>query len=107
MRPVGRGVSKQPNAPYLQLAMVKMLYFDESGFTGYNLLDPAQPIFTVASSDVNEQLALDILRDAFPNYQGPEYKFSKRFGVLTKIVDFLVEPIITRAGFDFYDEGFC
>jgi hypothetical protein len=138
MRPVWRGVVKQTNAPYLQLAMVKTLYFDESGFTGYNLLDPAQPIFTVASSDVDEQLALDILRDAFPRYQGPEYKFTniwssgnreglrkfsmrlsdlgqsafvymvdKRFGVLTKIVDFLVEPIITRAGFDFYDEGFC
>jgi hypothetical protein len=118
--------------------MVKTLFFDESGFTGYNLLDPSQPIFAVASADVDEQLALDILRDAFPRYQGPEFKFAniwnsrnraglrtfasrfadlsqnvfvymidKRFGVLTKIVDFLIEPIITNAGFDFYDEGFC
>jgi hypothetical protein len=118
--------------------MVKTLYFDESGFTGYNLLDPSQPIFAVASTDVEEQLALDILRDSFPHYQGPEFKFTniwasgnrtglrrfaarladlrqsafvymidKRFGVLTKIVDFLIEPIITSAGFHFYDEGFC
>jgi hypothetical protein len=118
--------------------MVKTLYFDESRFTGYNLLDPSQPIFAVASTGVEEQLALDILRDSFPRYQGPEFKFTniwtsgnraglrrfaarladlrqsafvymidKRFGVLTKIIDFLIEPIITSAGFDFYDDGFC
>lgn len=118
--------------------MVKTLYFDESGFTGYNLLDPSQPVFVIASTDVDEQLALDILEDSFPRYQGAEYKFAniwntrnraglrrfaerlanlserafaymidKRFCVLTKSVDFLIEPVITNAGFDFYDEGFC
>ena len=124
--------------PLFGSMMVKTLYFDESGFTGYNLLDPSQPIFAVASSDVDEQLALDILRDSFPRYQGSEFKLAniwnsgnragllrfaarladlkenafvymidKRFGVLTKIVDFLIEPIITNAGFDFYQDGFC
>ena len=31
----------------------------------------------------------------------------KRYAVLTKIVDFLIEPYITDAGFDFYADGFC
>lgn len=35
------------------------------------------------------------------------YVINKRFGVLTKIMDFLVEPSITDAGYDFYDDGFC
>jgi hypothetical protein len=117
---------------------IRTLYFDESGFTGYNLLDPAQPIFAIASADIEEQRALDILADSFPKYQADEYKFSniwgsknrvgllkypehlprfadlsfiyvavKRFTVLTKIVDFLIEPYMTDAGYDFYGDGFC
>jgi hypothetical protein len=117
---------------------VKILYFDESGFTGYNLLDPLQPIFAIASADVTEERASEILANCFPKYQGDEFKFTniwntnnrtgllkfaeylkplqdhafsymidKRFAVLTKIVDFLIEPYITKAGYDFYDEGFC
>jgi hypothetical protein len=35
------------------------------------------------------------------------YMIDKRFAVLTKIVDFLIEPYITKTGYDFYDEGFC
>jgi Protein of unknown function (DUF3800) len=116
----------------------RTIYFDESGFTGYNLLDPAQPIFSVASADIDELRAQKILRESFPKYQGAEFKFSniwgsksrtgllkfagylspfedqafvyivdKRFAVLTKIVDILIEPYITRAGYDFYDNGFC
>jgi hypothetical protein len=116
----------------------KILYFDEAGFTGYNLLDPAQPIFVIASSDVGEEEARDILAASFPRYQGNEYKFSniwnsgnrnglitfakrfrplanraftyiifKKFAVLTKVVDFLIEPMMTNAGYDFYAEGFC
>lgn len=116
----------------------RTLHFDESGFTGYNLLDAAQPIFAIASADIEEQRALEILKDSFPKYQGNEYKFSniwssknragllkyaehlrgfadlsfiyiavKRFAVLTKIVDFLIEPYMTDAGFDFYGDGFC
>lgn len=116
----------------------RTIYCDESGFTGYNLLDPAQPIFVVASAAIDEKRAAEILAEAFPGYQGPEYKFKniwngkhragllrfvahlaafedlafiymidKRFAVLTKIVDFLIEPYITDAGYDLYDEGFC
>ena len=117
---------------------VRTLYFDESGFTGYNLLDPAQPIFAIASAEISEGHAEEILQASFPRYRGTEFKFSniwssnnrtgllrfagqlegladlafiymahKRFAVLTKIVDFLIEPYITDAGFDFYADGFC
>ncbi|MGD9714199.1 MAG: DUF3800 domain-containing protein [Thermomicrobiales bacterium] len=117
---------------------VRTIYCDESGFTGYNLLDPAQPIFVIASADVSEPRAEEILQHSFPRYQGAEFKFSsiwrsksraglltfasylraftdtsfiymidKRFAVLTKLIDMLVEPFITDAGYDFYDDGFC
>ncbi|WP_422048111.1 DUF3800 domain-containing protein [Shimia sp.] len=118
---------------------LRTIYFDESGFTGYNLLDPDQPVFSVASADIEEARATEILRSSFPNNRADEYHFTriwkskrqrnglrnfcnhlhevadtsfcyatnKRFAVLTKILDFLVEPAITDAGFDFYDDGFC
>lgn len=116
----------------------RTLYFDESGFTGHNLLDPTQPIFVLASSDIEADAARAILQRSFPRYRGSEFKFSnlwrsghkrglvdfarhfdsldyhtfvwmidKRFCVLTKIVDFLIEPYITDTGFDFYADGFC
>ena len=50
----------------------RTIYFDKSGFTGYNLLDPAQPIFVVASAAIDEKRAAEILSEAFPGYQGPE-----------------------------------
>lgn len=58
----------------------RTIYFDESGFTGYNLLDPNQPIFTIASADIDERNAEEILRDSFPEYQGAEFKFSNVWG---------------------------
>jgi hypothetical protein len=116
----------------------RTLYFDESGFTGNNLLDPAQPIFAIASADIDENSADEVLKASFPRYQGAEFKFKsiwgsnhragllafarhlrrfedlafvymvdKRFAVLTKIVDLLIEPHVTDAGYDFYDDGFC
>mgnify|MGYP007017144022 CR=1 FL=1 len=116
----------------------RTLYIDESGFTGYNLLDPMQPVFAIASTDIDADMAERILRESFPRYQGDEFKFTniwrtnnkknliefgknikdldkhafawiidKRFAVLTKIVDFLIEPFITDGGYDFYADGFC
>lgn len=116
----------------------RSLFFDESGFTGYNLLDQDQPIFVIASTDISPELAKDILQTSFPNYQGAEFKFTniwrssnkkagltrfaqrlrgletqaftwvidKKFAVLTKAIDFLIEPIMTRVGYDFYSDGF-
>lgn len=117
----------------------KTLYFDESGYSGYNLLDPAVPFFTIASTDIQPDESAEILRAAFPRYQGNEFKFQniwssnshrtrlaafcealvarprqvhtwtidKRFAVLTKIVEFLVEPIVSAAGYDFYANGYA
>lgn len=116
----------------------KALYFDESGFTGYNLLDKSQPVFTIASCDLSQEEAREILESAFPGTQAEEIKFSniwrrknrsglirfgeacrelsdrlfiyqihKRFAVLTKVVDFLIEPHVHDAGYDFYADGFC
>lgn len=117
---------------------IRTIFFDESGFTGYNLLDPQQPVFSIASADISEDRAEEILRASFPRYQGAEFHFTniwrsghkqglkqfcnhlhevadrsfcyatnKKFAVLAKIMEFLVEPAVTDAGFDFYDDGFC
>lgn len=116
----------------------RTIYFDESGFTGQNLLDPNQPIFSIASAQIPEERAKEVLKTSFPRYRGNEFKFSKiwssksrpafvgfagqlkdvadlcfvyvvdkRFAVLTKIVDFLIEPYLTDLGYDFYGDGFC
>lgn len=55
----------------------KTLFFDESGYTGYDLLNPDQPIFCIASSDIGDQEAQAILEGSCPGYQGAEYKFSQ------------------------------
>lgn len=58
----------------------KTLYFDESGYTGYNLLDPNQPVFAIASTDIEPAIAGTILRESFPDYQGEEFKFTNIWG---------------------------
>jgi hypothetical protein len=114
------------------------IYFDESGFTGYNLLDTNQPFFTVASSSIEPKVAEELMRKALPNYMAEEFKFNnivgsknqralkslwinlqsyhndiflyavnKKFVSFLKVVDFLVEPNITKAGYDFYADDFC
>jgi hypothetical protein len=116
----------------------KTLYFDESNYTGHNLLDAVQPVFVIASSDIGDDEAADILRRSFPLHKGHEFKAvkawkdrqkrslvpfgsevgrlkdriygyvtDKRFAVLTKAFDFLVEPIISNAGYDWYNNGYC
>jgi hypothetical protein len=117
----------------------RSLFFDESGFTGADLLNPDQPHFCVGTSWIEDDLAADILRSSFSNYQGAEFKFAniwrrprnrggiltfasrlkeiserlfvywidKKFCVLTKLVDFLVEPPVHAAGFDFYSGGYA
>src|SRR5689334_1941328 len=67
------------------------IFFDESGFTGTALLDPVQPYFVIASSSIDNATAGDILKRAFPDYQGGEYKFKNiwaRPRSRAKIVDF-------------------
>jgi hypothetical protein len=115
------------------------IFFDESGFTGGDLLNTEQPIFCVGSTIICDEVAKEVLRRSFPDYQGPEVKFrnvwsswknkrglvrfseaiaktpelffayfvDKKFCVLTKFVDFLIEPVLHDAGYDFYANGYA
>lgn len=118
---------------------MQKVYFDESGQTGTNLFDPDQPFFALASTDLSEREAADIIARSFPGQQGPELKsanvfrrptgrrnflnfakevgtrpnsfcaakISKRYVVVSKIVDQLVEPMLRDAGYDFYKDGYA
>ena len=55
----------------------RTIYFDESGFTGYNLLDPDQPVFAVASADIEDARAEEILRSSFPHNRADEHHFTR------------------------------
>lgn len=56
------------------LKPVTNVYFDESGNTGTELLDPHQPYFTTGSTDVPEAEAADIIKRCFPKHKGTELK---------------------------------
>lgn len=116
----------------------KDIFFDESGFTGRALLDPAQPNFVIASTIIPDAEAEEILRRSFPRYQADEFKFQKiwgrpvyrqqlpafceavgsvkggvyiwridkKFSVLVKLIDYLMEPIAHSQGVDFYKDGY-
>lgn len=115
-------------------SMSNPLYFDESGYTGRQLLDPLQRHFVLASASIDDATALDILGESFPAYQGQEFKFEKlwgkprsrqrlgafaehvghhadrlyvwhidkRFSLLIKMLEYLMEPEIYEAGYDWY-----
>lgn len=118
---------------------VTNIYFDESGNTGTQLLDPQQPYFTTGSTDIPDDEAADIIKRCFPRYKGGEIKskeilkrgqgrqaflsfarevgrlperfvatkINKRFTVLCKMVDHLVEPVLHAAGYDFYKDDYA
>ena len=52
------------------------LFFDESGFTGEDMMNPAQPVFSLASHNVPEVDAKELVADHFANFQGDELKYS-------------------------------
>ncbi|MNU29775.1 hypothetical protein D3C71_182530 [compost metagenome] len=119
--------------------MTSPLYVDESGYTGRQLLDPLQRNFVLASSIIDDATAEAVMRAAFPNYQGSEFKFQtiwarprskgrlpflaealaphidglyiwqidKRFALLIKMMDHLMEPTVYDAGHDFYADGYA
>jgi hypothetical protein len=119
--------------------MAVNIYFDESGNTGTQLLDPQQPYFTTGSTDILEDEAADIIKRCFPRHKGAELKskeilkrhqgrqaflsfakevglqperfvatkINKRFTVLCKMVDHLIEPVLHAAGYDFYKDDYA
>ncbi|MCX5130017.1 DUF3800 domain-containing protein [Streptomyces sp. NBC_00347] len=112
-----------------------VVYVDESANSGQNLLDPHQPVFTVAGVHLPADLAasiVDEVRGQLPsNLREPKYTslagssrgrkslmnaFSrlpkgsvqtylvhKRFMVMTKMVDVIVEPMAHRDGYNLYE----
>ena len=114
------------------------IWFDESGFTGEDLVNPNQPYFALASTIIADDEAGDLLRECFPELGGDEAKFTalwrkhrnrpgllkfaemlprigdrtfvyvvdKRFSLLVKLVDYLVEPQAYAAGLDFYSDAY-
>ena len=55
----------------------KTLFFDESGYTGNNMLDQNQPVFTLATLDIQNCEARELLENSFQDYSGAEFKFIK------------------------------
>ncbi|MEE1721493.1 DUF3800 domain-containing protein [Streptomyces albidoflavus] len=115
--------------------LAPVVYVDESANSGQNLLDPAQPVFTVAGVHLPGELAAHIVDEvraqlppnlAEPKYtslakssrgrkalvrafgQLPEgsvhtYVVNKRFMIMTKMVDLLVEPLAHADGVNLYE----
>jgi hypothetical protein len=46
----------------------KRIYCDEAGFTGANLLDVSQPYFTFASTDIEEDVARELVDTAIEQF---------------------------------------
>lgn len=116
--------------------MLNEVAFDESGNTGADLLNPHQPVFSLASVCVSRELA-DELLDRIKTHQTKEVKFSrlrrtqsgrrrimeflsspeltnsnalttffhKRYMIVTKFVDLLIETIAYEYGVDLYKNG--
>lgn len=118
---------------------MQRIYFDESGQTGTHLFDRDQPFFCVASTDVPNETAAEMLARHFPGRQGKELKaqrllgkargrrellaffrefeqdagrvcvvkIDKRFTLVAKMVDHLVEPLLRERGYDFYKNDYA
>lgn len=103
---------------------------DEAGQTGENLLDSMQPIFALASVDLDEGEALELLGtwrgeahfvtakrsrigrarvvrllDTLPKHRVKVVAVHKPFMVTAKIIDELYEPILHTSGIDAYADG--
>jgi hypothetical protein len=55
---------------------MKSIFFDESGNTGQNLIDAADPIFVLASCSFQAEEEQEVLLH-FQQFKGPELKFSR------------------------------
>jgi len=116
--------------------LLPVVYADESSNSGQNLLDPRQPVFTLAGVHLPDELAasiVDEVRSQLPATQGepkygsltrssggrralrrafetmPEgsvrsYLIDKRFMVVTKLVDVLMEPLADADGLNLYED---
>ena len=83
---------------------VTTIYFDESGNTGTELLDPQQPYFAIGSTDIAEDEAAELIKRCFPRHKGEELKSKeilkrsqgrKAFLSFAKEVSLLPERFVT------------
>lgn len=114
------------------------IYLDECGFTGEDLFNSDQPIFTLASIDLSEEVCLELKDKHFSSIQADELKHSnlarhpkqqemvvdliknlgqsypksikfavahKRYVLVTKIVDILIESLAYEDGINLYKDG--
>lgn len=72
--------------------MVETIFIDESGYTGPDLVNQDQPFFTVASLNVSESQADDIVNRFFSEVQADELKYkrlSKQVSFKSDVINFL------------------
>ena len=118
--------------------MIK-IYLDECGFTGEDLFNSEQPIFTLASIDLSEEVCHELKDKYFSSVQAYELKHSnlakrpkqqemvinlikglgsnypksvkfsvahKRYVLVTKIVDILIETLAYEDGINLTSRNF-
>lgn len=112
--------------------MQRIVAFDEAGNTGNDLLNPRQPVFTLASVDLplgvaraltqpggrelhfksarksapGRQQILRVLSDGSLSSQTVRSVAAhKPFSVVAKMIDVLVEPLAAAHGYDLYADG--
>jgi hypothetical protein len=75
------------------------IYFDEAGNTGAHLLDPEQPVFTLASVDLSLDECRSLL-DLVSTPQAKEAKFTslrKSSAGRDRLLKFITSPMLTPA----------
>lgn len=113
------------------------IFLDECGYTGSNLLDLEQPIFSLASLNCPEETCKEIKQSFFSKVQAQELKYTKlsklpsqkkmllnffhelgknrelvkffvahkKYVLVTKMVEILLEPFAYENDIDIYDQG--
>lgn len=119
------------------MSVLHNIFVDESGYTGPNLLDSAQPVLTLASLRCDDAKCTDFKDRVFRVSTSSELKYSslsrsaagrkrivnflreladapeivkvaiahKKYALVGKMVDLIVEPAMNENGFDLYDRG--
>jgi hypothetical protein len=96
------------------------LYVAARGYTGEDLVDPEQPVFVLATHAIDEPACAALLQRYPTKKQAPDALrelaaahrpqilvgvVDKRYALLGKIVDLVVETSMREAGFDLYKNG--
>lgn len=116
---------------------MRTIFLDESGYTGQNLLDQSQPVLSMGSLCLEDDVCAEFRNRIFSGAKGAELKYSslsksvpgrkmiidflqelttmpqvvkvaiahKKYGVVAKMVDILIEPAMRLEGVDLYDRG--